>query len=254
MLQAERMEKMRDYMMEHKYAGISELAEALDSSPATIRRCLAELEAKQVVERTRGGAVLLGSGNTYEHPYSIKRRRNEAEKRRIAAYAASLVSTSNSLYLDASSTVREMTTPLKSAKQLTVCTNDVLIAGDLSSASDLIVIVTGGVMRQGFYSLSGYLTDRAISSMQLDYAFMGIDAISDRSGMMLTNMEELGTKQKIARMAGKTIVLADHEKFDRSAFLNVWSFTDISMVVTGRELSDEQYDRYSELGLRIERV
>lgn len=254
MLQAERMEKLRDYMMEHKYAAIAELAEALNSSPATIRRCLAELEEKRVVERTRGGAVLVGSGNTYEHPYSIKRRRNGLEKERIAAYAASLVSTSDSLFLDASSTVREMTTPLKSAKRLTVCTNDVLIAGDLSSATDLIVIVTGGVMRQGFYSLSGYLTDRAVSAMQLDYAFMGIDAISDRTGMMLTNMEELGTKQKIARMAGKTIVLADHEKFDRSAFLRVWGFTDVSMVITGRELPDEQYERYTELGLHIVRV
>ena len=254
MLQAERMERIQDYMLIHKYAGIGELAEEMNASPATIRRCLAELEEKKVVERTRGGAVMVGAGNTYEHPYSIKRRRNEAEKKRIAEYAASLVNTNSSVFLDASSTVREMTPFLKPMKNVTVCTNDVLIAGDLSSAQDLIVIVTGGVMRQGFYSLSGYLTDRAIGGMMLDCAFMGIDAISEAGGLMLTNMEEIGTKQTIARTTPRTIVLADHEKFGRGAFLRVWAFGDVSTVITGRELSDELYEKYTELGLQIERV
>ena len=254
MLPAERMEKLRDYLMEYKYASITELSAALQASPATIRRDLAELESKQVVERTRGGAVLFGSGNTYEHPYSIKRRRNEAEKKRIAEYAASLTPPNTSVYLDASSTVREMTPFLRSMKNVTVCTNDVLIAGDLSNAPHLIVIVTGGVMRQGFYSLSGYLTDRAIAGMRLDRAFMGIDAISKNGGLMLTNMDELGPKQTIARNAPQTIVLADHEKFDRGAFLKVWDFQDVSLVITGKELSDEQYEHYTELGLNIHRV
>ncbi len=255
MLRAERMEKLRDYMMEHKYAAIGELAEALHSSPATVRRCLTELEKKQVIERTRGGAVLVGSSLPHEHPPISKRRRNEPERRRIAAYAASLLSPGNSLFLDSGATIREMTAPLKkSTKRLTVCTNDVLTAVELSNAGDIIVIVTGGVMRQGFHSLSGYLTDRAISSMQLDYAFMGIDAINDHTGLMLTSIEELGTKQRIARMAEKKVVLADHEKFDQNAFLHAWDFKEVVTVITGQELSDEQYERYTKLGLQITRV
>ncbi len=254
MLPAERMQRMRDYLMEHRIASVSELSEALDTSPATVRRSLAELESKHVIERTRGGAVLIGSGNTYEHPYSIKRRRNEPEKKRIAAYAASLVSRDSSIYLDASSTVREMTAQLKTMKHITVCTNDVLIAGDLSCAEDVTVLVTGGLLRQGFYSLSGYLADLAVNTMLVECAFMGIDAISPENGLMLTNMEELGIKQCVGRKAKMTVVLADHEKFDRSAFLHVWGFGDVTTVITGRELSDEQYRRFTELGLQIVRV
>ena len=254
MLRAERMEILRDFLMSNKYASVTELAEVMQASPATVRRCLADLEEKKIVERTRGGAVLLGAGNTYEHPYSIKRRKNEAEKKRIAEYAASLIPANTSVYLDASSTVREMTKHLRSMKNVTVITNDVLIAGDLSRAQDLIVIVTGGVMRQGYYSLSGFLTDQAMASMRLDCAFMGIDAISAGGGLMLTNMEELGTKRAIAKTTPETIVLADHDKFDRGAFLKVWDFGEISRVITGVELPDEVYERYTELGLTIERV
>ena len=254
MLQAERLEKIRDYLVANKYASIAELAETFQTSPATIRRSLKELEQKKVVENIRGGAVLRGSGNTFEHPYSIKRRRNETEKKRIAAYAASLISANNSIYLDASSTVREMAEFLHSKQGVSVCTNDVLIAGDLSSASNLVVMVTGGVLRQGFYSLSGYFADQFVSRTQVDYAFMGIDAISLENGLMLTNIEEVGIKQKIGEHSGELIVLADHEKFGHMAFLKAWDFSEIALVITGAELPDEVFHEYQELGLKIKRV
>lgn len=254
MLQAERLEKIRDYLVANKYASINELAETFQTSPATIRRSLKELEEKKIVESIRGGAVLRGSGNTFEHPYSIKRRRNGTEKKRIATYAASLVSTNSSIYLDASSTVREMTDLLYDKKGISVCTNDVLIAGDLSSASDLVVMVTGGVLRQGFYSLSGYFADQFVSRMQVDRAFMGIDAISVTNGLMLTNGEDIGIKQKVGQMSGELIVLADHEKFHQGAFLKAWDFSEVALVITGNELSDELFHQFTDLGLNIKRV
>lgn len=254
MLQAERLERIRDYLVANKYASISELAEKFETSPATIRRSLKELEQKKIVENIRGGAVLRGSGNTFEHPYSIKRRQNETEKRRIANYAASLLSTNSSVYLDASSTVREMAQFLHSKQGLSVCTNDVLIAGDLSPATNLVVMVTGGVLRQGYYSLSGYFTEQFVSRTRVDFAFMGIDAISKNNGLMLTNIEEISIKQKIGDHAGELIILADHEKFNHAAFLKAWDFPEVSLVITGTELPDEVYEEYTELGLKIKRV
>lgn len=254
MLQAERLERIRDYLVANKYASIAELAETFQTSPATIRRSLKELEQKKIVENIRGGAVLRGSGNTFEHPYAIKRRRNETEKQRIAAYAASLVSTNSSIYLDASSTVREMAEFLHVKQGVTVCTNDVQIAGDLCSADNLVVMVTGGVLRQGYYSLSGYFADHFVSRTQVDYAFMGIDAISRDNGLMLTNIDEISVKQNIGKHAGELIILADHEKFDHSAFIKAWDYADAALVITGTELPDDVYNAYLELGLKIKRV
>lgn len=254
MLQAERLEKISDYLATNKYASINELAETFDTSPATIRRSLKELEKKKIVESVRGGAVLRGSGNTFEHPYSIKRRRNETEKKRIATYAASLISTNSSIYLDASSTVREMADLLYDKKGVSICTNDVLIAGDLSSAKDIVVMVTGGVLRQGFYSLSGYFSDQFVSRIQVDRAFMGIDAISLTNGLMLTNDEDISVKRKVGKAAKELIILADHEKFKQDAFLKAWDYSEVSLIITGKELSDDLYQQFSDLGLNIMRV
>lgn len=254
MLQAERLERISDYLVANKYASITELAEVFQTSPATIRRSLKELEQKKIVENIRGGAVLRGFGNTFEQPYSTKRRHNATEKKRIGTYAASLVSTNSSIYLDASSTVREMTESLHSKQGVTVCTNDVQIAGDLSSANNLVVMVTGGVLRQGYYSLSGFFADHFARRTQVNYAFMGIDAISADNGLMLTNIEDISLKRKIGALAGELIVLADHEKFNHSAFLKTWDYAEVALVITGSELPDEIYNQYSEMGLKIKRV
>lgn len=254
MLQIERLEKIHDYLCIHKHAGINELASELDMSTSTVRRGLKELEEKNVVQILRGSAILLGSGNTYEHPYSIKRRRHGEEKKRIAAYAASCLAANNSIYLDASSTVRELCPHLKTMQDITICTNDILIAGDLSAAQGLIVMVTGGVLRQGFYSLSGYYGERVIENIQVDYAFMGIDAVNTEYGFMLTDHEEVGFKRKAAKNATKCIVLCDHEKFEQGALLNVWSASEVDMVITGKELSDELYQKYTDSGFMIHRV
>ena len=90
--------------------------------------------------------------------------------------------------------------------------------------------------------------------MRVDYAFMGIDAVSKENGLMLTNTEEVGIKQKIGEHAGELIVLADHEKFEHMAFLETWKFHEVALVITGVELSDEIFYEYQELGLKIKRV
>ncbi len=254
MLQAERLDKIKEYLATTKYATIHELAEYFQTSPSTIRRCLKELEKNKIIEIVRGGASLRGSGNTFEHPYSVKRRRNEMEKKRIATYAASLVTTNHSIYLDSSSTVREMTDPLQYKNGISICTNDVLIANDLSSAKDIIVMVTGGVLRQGFSSLSGYFADHFVNRMQVDFAFMGIDAISTSNGLMLTSVEEISAKRVVGKKARQLIILADHEKFQNNAFLKTWDFDEISLVITGNELPDVLFQKYTDLGLKIKRV
>ena len=71
MLQAERLEKIRDYLVANKYASIAELAEAFETSPATIRRGLKELEQKKVVESIRVRGKVIAPADVKAH-YGLK--------------------------------------------------------------------------------------------------------------------------------------------------------------------------------------
>lgn len=255
MLQAERLDKIRHYMQVNKYTSIIELAEAFQTSTATIRRCLKILEQQNIIEIVRGGAVYINESKVSEQPYIVKKEKNEQEKSRIALYAMEFIQPNSSVYLDASTTVREMTVHINLLKRITVCTNDVMIAGELSRNEDITVMVTGGLLRPGYYSLSGYFADKMIEGLQVDYAFMGADAIDTQKGFMITNADELSLKSTIVNhVAEKTIVLCDHEKFDKNALLSIWTFSQINTMITGKELSDTQFEKYAELGLNVIRV
>ena len=153
MLSAERYEKIKAYMYENKYANINELAVLFNSSVPTIRRCLKQLEKEKVVESVRGGAILVSSDDTtFEQPYQVKRKQHTGEKSRIAAEACRHINSNSSIFLDSSTTVHEMIPFMKEIKELTVCTNDVMIAGTLTSSSGYAVMVVGGMLRSGYYT------------------------------------------------------------------------------------------------------
>jgi hypothetical protein len=62
----------------------------------------------------------------------------------------------------------------------------------------------------------------------------------------------VGIKQKIGEHAGELIVLADHEKFEHTAFLKTWDFSEVALVITGTELPDEVLiARLSAAGIRV---
>ena len=69
---------------------VTDLADDLDASPATIRRDLVILEQQRLLARTHGGAT--AHAVSYELPLRYKGVRHAEEKRRIAREAATLVS------------------------------------------------------------------------------------------------------------------------------------------------------------------
>ncbi len=251
MLQAERLEKIKEYLVKNEFADINRLSEFLDVSTATVRRALKRLEQEKIVEITRGGAVLSRKGSLYEHPYLIKRQMNAEEKRRIAREAARLIRKNQSIFLDSSSTVFEMTRFMGGLASVTAATNDVLIAGELTNAENIAVTVLGGSLRMHYYTLTGYFAEMLMKDMCFDHAFIGIDSISLKGGLMITNIEEVQIKRKVVAASKNVVVLCDHGKFEQDSFLNICGLEDVDTIITGRELDEGIYTRYRESGVNL---
>jgi DeoR/GlpR family transcriptional regulator of sugar metabolism len=251
MLQIERLEKIKEYLVKNEYADILKLSEILDVSTATVRRALKQLHNDKIVDLTRGGAALAKKGNLYEHPYLVKRQMHAEEKRRIANEAVRHIDKNESVFLDSSSTVYEMTRYLMGFQNITVATNDVLIAGALTNAEDITVSVVGGSLRKHYYTLTGYFSEMIMKDLCFDHAFLGIDTISLKGGLMITNIEEVQIKRKVVQAANEVIVLCDHSKFEQESFLNVCGFDDIDMIITGKELDEAIYKKYVDAGVHI---
>ena len=253
MLRHERLERIEEYINHNRYVTIPQLVEAFDISSSTIRRDLEALGEAGRVELTRGGVMSLHRNVSEEASYHEKTLANREEKARIAAAAARMIKPGCTLFVDSGTTTRELVPFLKEGQGLKLVTNDLLIASELSSAQGAEVILPGGLLRRGYYTLTGSQAEEMVSSMRADLTFMGFDAVRPR-GFMISNQEEVGLKRAMARCGSRLVVLCDHTKFEADSFITVCPLADASLIITGKELEEGIRKRLEAAGAVLELV
>jgi DeoR family fructose operon transcriptional repressor len=254
MLLEERLSEIKNLIDSKRSCSINEIADKFCVSKATARRDLKILSERNMVRLTRGGALSLASGTTYDPPYSVKKGINHEEKKRIGQYAADLVKDGETLVLDSGSTVVELARALRNGRQVMVATNDLVVGYELANTKGIDLTFIGGAIRKNFYMSHGHFAQSTLSQINSDKVFLGLDAISLAKGCMVTNTEELVVKKLMLASAKQKIVVCDHTKFANVAFLKLCDLQEIDMIITGCELDDKIYESIISEGINIVRV
>lgn len=228
---SERREQIVQLLRERSKILVPELCEHFNVSPATIRGDLRDLENEGRLKRTHGGAVPLGKAG-FEHASSAKLVEHIEEKTRIARKASEFVEDGDTIALDTGTTVLEMARFLTDRKNLSVVTNDVDIAKFLENNSDANIILIGGMLRRGFHCTTGPMTVAAISSLNVDKAFMATNAFSLDKGFTTPNFEHAEAKRALFSIASEVTMLIDSSKIGRISFIKFADIGDIDRFVT----------------------
>lgn len=156
MLVAERYEKIVEWVDAQGSMRVTELSERCGVTEETIRRDLDKLEQAGRLRRSHGGAVSVKYKDELqsEIPYPERAVAHAEEKRRIAEEAVKLVEPGDRIALDASTTAWYMAAGLPNIP-LTVLTNSIKVAAELSTKEQIRVIATGGQLASKSLSLSG---------------------------------------------------------------------------------------------------
>ncbi|MBE0600543.1 MAG: DeoR/GlpR transcriptional regulator, partial [Firmicutes bacterium] len=99
--------------------------------------------------------------------------------------------------------------------------------------------------------LNGYFTDSMINQMHADTAFLGVDAVDFNLGYMNFSTEEINTSRLMKQRAQKSIVLCDHSKFTRIAFVSICKMQEIDLLITGREISENHLHMLRQMGINV---
>src|SRR6478672_2677443 len=211
--------------------GVSELAEQLDVSEASVRRDLHRLESQQLLTRTHGGAV--ASGVLYELPMRYRGGRHHEAKRAIAKYTAGLLGPEvSSVGLNGGSTTTEVARALVAHTGLRVVTNALNIAAELAVRSNIELVVCGGSARSESYELVGPLAELTLANINLDVAVIGVDGISAVAGLTTHHEVEAQTNRFLLRSAQRVIVVADSSKIGKRGFAKIGDIAVASDIVT----------------------
>lgn len=196
---------------------VSELSQALGVSEVTIRKDLDMLETQGLLIRVHGGAVVSGRGRL-ERYFAAREQEHREEKRRIAQAAAELVQPQQSIFLDASTTALQIARMIKNREDLTVVTNGLYTALELSFSHAITVVVIGGIVRRRSSSLVGGVSDDLLQRSRVDIAFFGARGVTGRDGMTETDIAEAALKQRMVHQAAAVVGVVDSSKFGATHF------------------------------------
>lgn len=245
----ERRLKIAEIISKNKSITVSELSSIFNVSESTIRRDLKVLEEKSFIQRTHGGAIL-NSGTHYEPAFFEKEVLELESKKKIGKIAASMIEKGDTVILDGGTTTLEVARNLRNMK-LTVVTNSLLIAMELSKYDAIEFIMTGGIQRWRTKALVGPITEMVIRQFKVDKAFIGTNAISLNDGLMTPDLIEASTKKVMCEVSNEVYIVADHTKFEKKSFVKFLDLKDVTAIITDDQLDDEILKKYEQAKVNI---
>jgi DeoR family fructose operon transcriptional repressor len=248
-LATERQDAEHSIIRDMRVVRVEDLCERIHASPATVRRDLTDLENRGLIRRVHGGAVSVES-QLDEPLFDDKTSISVKEKRSIAEAAAALINDGDTIFLDGGSTLLELTRLLKSRQDLTVVTNSLRAAVELSGLGPNL-IMTGGHLRRRSQTMVGGLSQTVLNELYVDKAFMGTIGITVEEGLTTTNGDEAFTKKLAMSRAKEVILLADSSKIGKVAFANTGQVTEIDRLITDKHAPTKFADKMKDKGITV---
>lgn len=226
----ERWEKILDLVDRHGTVTVEEVSRELGVSMATVRRDLARVHQKGLIERTRGGAAAAPKVRMY-HTLAESRRIHPEEKERVGRAAAGLVNAGETLMIDGGFTTYQVARHI-AAGRVTVVSNSFDVAQALVGRDDVTLLFIGGTLNLVTGTTVGPNTHEQILALWADKAILGADAVSPTQGLSSPHPDAAQTKRSMIRRSGRLIVVADHSKLGGSMLYHVAPVQAIATLVT----------------------
>jgi len=234
----ERQKKIIQALRPDQAISFNELAQMVGISESTLRREVSALIDEGLVER-QTGKLLPGFTSEAEIPLVVRTTIHAEEKKRIASAALELVHNGETIFVAGGTTTLEFARLLPGQRQLTVVTNALTVANLLVSQRGIKLVVLGGEVRRGEQTMHGHLTISGAQELRADKLFYGVEGVSLEHGVTHSQLIEVSTDRALISACIETIILADYHKIGKVAPALVAPLSQISRIVTGRELPVE---------------
>lgn len=249
MFTMERQQRIEALIKQKTSVQVNELAVEFKVSESTIRRDLQEMETSGLLIRTHGGAMEVSRLN-YEMSFREKEIENISDKQRIGEIAATMIQDGDTIILDSGTTTLEIAKRI-TARSVTVITNSIDIALEISNRENIELIVTGGSLRHTTRAMVGPLAENVFENFRVDKAFIGVNGISIKDGFTTPNFLEAQIKKSIIKVAKKAIIVTDRSKFNKVCFSRIGELKEASSIITSKSIEKEILIKFKELGMDI---
>lgn len=237
---------------------VEQMAKTFAVSPSSIRRDLRELERAGLLRRTHGGAVIVEPVlyEPFRHVSSFaeQEERCAAEKRRIGLAAAEMIANGEIVSIGAGTTTTQVARGIRHRKNITVVTNAVNIAMELSHRSDLKIFMAGGFLSSDWFALVGAAAIQSISEMFVDKIFIGVDGVHPEHGLTTNYPDQAAIHRQMLKQARYRVIVADHRKLNVTGTTLICPLSEINLLITDKEATKAMLAPFHAKDIKIQRV
>ncbi len=248
MFGAQRRRLICEVVSSRKAVSLRELAQAVNSSEATVRRDLVTLERRGLVLRSHGGASIPNALDVAPWPRISS---GVAAKARIATLAATLVGDGDAIMLGAGTTVEAFARSLTPGFPLKVLTNSILVARALAQTRNVELVMTGGVLDGSAHALVGHAAERWVAEHRVSRAFISGSGLTIGRGLSGSDPALSAVDRAIVDSARSVVVLADHTKIGIDSPYDVAPVTRIRDLVTDGSSTDDVVESFAARGVSV---
>ena len=225
----------------------AELMQTFGISIETVRRDLAYLEERGLLERVYGGAVKKRFMSV-EPNYTNRENKNGVEKLAIARVAERFLLPNDTVFFDLGTTVL-LIAQSAAAENCNAFTNSLRTAIALSERGASVTL-PGGRLRGGEFAVSGSIAEGNMQRFNIDKAFIGVGGITEQ-GITDFIESEASLRRQVIENAGTVIAVADYSKFGVRAMCNVCKIEDIDILITDEKAPQAFLKELEKKGVQV---
>jgi DeoR family fructose operon transcriptional repressor len=239
-----------DMLSNQESVSVQEIVEKCFVSEITARRDLTNLENKNLIVRTHGGAIKSKSIENLFN-YDLKINQNSGQKMAICKKAAEFITNNDIIFIDCGTTLIHLTRFIARFDSLTVITNSLPVVSELINFTKIKLVIIGGEAISERKAIYGSIAERSIDQYHADKAFIGATGVSILKGLTSSDENESAITLKMAENADKVFLLCDSSKIERNSFVQFAPLSIINYLITDEGIDHSLVNTYKEHGANI---
>ena len=251
MLAKERQNQICEILKQNGTVETAKLAELFHVSVETIRKDLIILEKQNAILKIHGGAIAKAELKP-KQTLSVRCEENHLQKRALARKAMEFISEGDIIGIDEGSTAIIFAELLKETfSKLCIVTYSLDVLNILSECDGFELILCGGNYMKDEKIFYGRQTLEALEKLHIQKAFVFPSAISLDAGICGYVDQILQIQAKLIQSADAVYILADSEKFEKTAFRQLCENDNKFTYITDGELNLDIKKAYEEKNIKI---
>ena len=228
-----------DILKTEGYVTVKYLTEKLHYSTATINRDLNDLQKQKLIRRHYGGAELVESRGV---PLVFRYHKMRPVKNIIAKKAAEFINDGDTVFIDASTTTQCIGQYITEKKELTVITNNMMLASFLSE-HNIKCICLGGEIVEIPYMIGGPDTTEQATHYRADKMFFSTGGISSDGVISSGNIYHY-LHNAMQKNSKEVFYLADHQKIDVDCKRIFFDLSKVDYIISDYTFSNKIKEKY----------